>query len=740
MAVEEKVIVDVETKEKGTESTADKFSKLQTRIRETRIELQKAAEAGDQVQFNKLRADLDDLEDQLAATTIRSKNLTDTLSQIPGPLGDIAAQTGGALDQLKAFSNLTLSDLRTSVADFSQDLNTAFTTIGRVTGITKVYTVLNNALSASFIRLGLAEGTAAAGARAFAAALTATGIGAIIVGVGALVALFIQLSNAEENATVAADAYIESLNKQKEALDDLIDSRNTATNIEIARLKQAGATEDQINKVRLKNAENDLTLRKQAVDFIDQDLKKKNEELIVLEDQSKLRKVLSNTAGKEVGLRQELKKLDEARIDAVKNQQSAELNLENIKADIAERDRAREQEATDTILQQGQARKQQRLKDLEDISAAQRDAFLVTLEEQDAEEYAINEKYTILIGQAIRYGKDTTLLEEARLIELDKIRQKYTDKEKKSNEDKAKDILKRLEEFNKEEYDKELNALETRYALGLMLESQYQDALFNIKAKYAETDKELRDAELESLKFFMSQVKDYGKQYEAINAEIVQSYISLGENIATVFGRTAQLFEQGSTAAKVFGVLSVVANAASGIAQVIIKNQETQAAYNKTIGEGTAAIASGTIKLTNPLTAPLGVAELAAGKAAIATSIAGKASSRLNAGIQIGTIGATSAAQIAAILSAKKSDASVKTSGAGAGGSGGTTITGPAIGAPQVGAGAFAQQGTIAGIVAGAIQGGQSGGRPIRAYVVGNEITTQQQLERRIRAAARLGG
>jgi hypothetical protein len=38
MAVEEKVIVEVQTKESGTEDTAEKFSKLQTRIRETRIE------------------------------------------------------------------------------------------------------------------------------------------------------------------------------------------------------------------------------------------------------------------------------------------------------------------------------------------------------------------------------------------------------------------------------------------------------------------------------------------------------------------------------------------------------------------------------------------------------------------------------------------------------------------------------------------------------------------------------
>jgi hypothetical protein len=33
-----------------------------------------------------------------------------------------------------------------------------------------------------------------------------------------------------------------------------------------------------------------------------------------------------------------------------------------------------------------------------------------------------------------------------------------------------------------------------------------------------------------------------------------------------------------------------------------------------------------------------------------------------------------------------------------------------------------------------------SSNRPLRAYVVGNDITSEQQLQRRIRAAARLGG
>ena len=91
------------------------------------------------------------------------------------------------------------------------------------------------------------------------------------------------------------------------------------------------------------------------------------------------------------------------------------------------------------------------------------------------------------------------------------------------------------------------------------------------------------------------------------------------------------------------------------------------------------------------------------------------------------------------------------TSGGGAGGAGGVGSIGggaqaptpafanTAIGAPQVGA-AAGQTGTLANIVAGSINQNQSQVQPIRAYVIGNEVTTQQQLDRRISTAARLGG
>ena len=83
---------DVEVKVKVTggesaEKTGEKFTALNRQIRETKIALQQAAEAGDTVKFNKLKAQLDDLDDSLEKTTLQSKQFDDALAGLPGPAG-----------------------------------------------------------------------------------------------------------------------------------------------------------------------------------------------------------------------------------------------------------------------------------------------------------------------------------------------------------------------------------------------------------------------------------------------------------------------------------------------------------------------------------------------------------------------------------------------------------------------------------------------------------------------------
>lgn len=67
--------------------TGEAFQRVQRQIRDTRIELQKAAAAGDKVKFEELRGQLDELEEGLEKTNFKSQQFDDQLSALPGPAG-----------------------------------------------------------------------------------------------------------------------------------------------------------------------------------------------------------------------------------------------------------------------------------------------------------------------------------------------------------------------------------------------------------------------------------------------------------------------------------------------------------------------------------------------------------------------------------------------------------------------------------------------------------------------------
>lgn len=72
---------------KQNDETGDSFTKLQTQIRKTQVELQQAAAAGDKVKFKALRGQLDELEESLEKTKFQSSQFDDQLASLPGPAG-----------------------------------------------------------------------------------------------------------------------------------------------------------------------------------------------------------------------------------------------------------------------------------------------------------------------------------------------------------------------------------------------------------------------------------------------------------------------------------------------------------------------------------------------------------------------------------------------------------------------------------------------------------------------------
>jgi chemotaxis protein histidine kinase CheA len=97
-------VVDVQVKGEGSldnlnqtvDDTGQGFVRLQRQIKETNIELQRAASSGDKVKFNQLKKQLDDLEEGLEKVQFKSKQFDDQLSALPGPAG----QAGQAIKSI----------------------------------------------------------------------------------------------------------------------------------------------------------------------------------------------------------------------------------------------------------------------------------------------------------------------------------------------------------------------------------------------------------------------------------------------------------------------------------------------------------------------------------------------------------------------------------------------------------------------------------------------------------------
>jgi len=86
-------------------------------------------------QFDILRKKIGDTEDQIAKTTVKSKDFFGVLASLPGPVGQFGSSLLGVVDTLKVFSSFTFKDIKNSLGDIGDD----------VVEITENFTGLNKA-------------------------------------------------------------------------------------------------------------------------------------------------------------------------------------------------------------------------------------------------------------------------------------------------------------------------------------------------------------------------------------------------------------------------------------------------------------------------------------------------------------------------------------------------------------------------------------------------------------------
>ena len=350
-------------------------------------------------------------------------------------------------------------------------------------------------------------------------------------------------------------------------------------------------------------------------------------------------------------------------------------------------------------------RLEEEAKNLDAANKVLTEAYIATLEQRDQEIFkagqAQNERLLALEKAGIK--DKSSVLEQGRL-EIAAINKKYDDEEAKKIEEKKKkddeDAIKAAEK-DKEKIDKkrqdDLLGLDTQLQFD-NLSFQQRKALIDEKERVLLSDKELTENQRTSIqKAASAERKNIDMAELDAKAEIQNAYIDLA-------GQFGSLLQQIAGKNKKIAIAGIIIEQAASIGRIIantaVANAKAVAAFPVTFGQPFVTI--------NTISAALGIASTIAGAA--------------------------------------KSISQINSSDSGAAGGGGASLprsSGASVSAPTVASATAPQiQGTAAATPGAQIADTLSAasGKPVKAYVVSGDVSSQQALDRRTSNAATFGG
>lgn len=249
---------------KSLEIAGQETMKVTQQIRLLKAELAKGSLSAKE--FEIVASKVGELEDGLAKTKARSGDLLTTLQLVPGPIGEISSKLNGTIALLKTFSGFKLKDLKFQLKETLDDVKDIATAFGKATGITKIYTTLNNALAQSFVKVGIGEQAAATGAKAFSAALVTTGVGILVVALGMAVNALMDFASSSDEAEQQQKELGDQIARVNTLLDmDMADAARRQK-VRLAELRASGASEKTIREQGVKDLKENLNLTSAALD------------------------------------------------------------------------------------------------------------------------------------------------------------------------------------------------------------------------------------------------------------------------------------------------------------------------------------------------------------------------------------------------------------------------------------------------------------------------------------------
>ena len=517
-------------------------------LRELKKQLKETA-AGSQ-EFINLQRQIDDVGDSLTTARAGAGNFADVLGKLPGPIGAIGGQLGGTITTLKQFSGIKLNNIQASFVELGNDITDIAKGFMDLTGITKVYTTLNTFLSKSFIAVGIGETAAAAGAKAFAAALTATGIGAIVVALGLLIANWDKVTDAITGATAESKTYEEAQAAVTKELTDfnkkLIDVQGSFKAAREGTISKKDALQqynDTLGKTigyagSLEQAEElmaantpviieGIKLRTQANVFYAKSAEAAAKAISGEGVEPTFWQTVGDyitSGGNQIGfIVNQSETLGKNYAELNKNQTTFAAEGDKLTAQAIENDKklkkglAKPPDFKPTVKASNNA--------LEEIKKGLEDARLTLLSEQARELEQVRIKYDELAAKAKKYGKDTTIIEQAREKENTTIRDKFAKQELERLDKVAKEAKDAADKILQDKLNSESLALDLRAAKGEISETEYQEKIYEIRKKYATSDDELIKAEIDREKYKNEQKKLTAEEERGIIALRLQSQI-----------------------------------------------------------------------------------------------------------------------------------------------------------------------------------------------------------------------
>lgn len=605
----QKVQIKFDIDNKDLDIVSGKVLTLQQQIKILKQEIQKPGYSPKELDI--LRSKLADTEDQFKATKTRSGDLITSLQLIPGPIGEIASKLNGTISLFKQFGSFNLSDLKFQFKETLNDIKDVGSAILKATGIQKLWTVATNALSTAFVRLGAAQTTAAVAARALAGAIAATGIGLLVIALSTAISKLMEYASNTKRAEKANDDFTASLQRMNQNLDDVIQNVKDQGEIRLLEAKKAGRGESELQKIREDNLKKEIKAIEEALGekgkFREQEMNLVKDNNLTTEqlEQQTLELTKSRNAA--------ARRLTTAKIELRKLELQGEIDANQREEELAEQKKTRGEKAAKDATELAAKQKKERDEQLAGIKALGQAALDAINKQKEEEEKRLqlrrdfNKKVRDLYNELYTDEKDRrrAALKAAEQDELEAFEKeakaagasaeeigkiKYAIKEKyrnlykqqrqeevndaiKSDEEERSKRLRLLElqgqglvegtrayyqnrtEIINETEQAELAQLQTDYNNKKLTKEQFEQAETDLSAKYAKARKDIKQQELAAV----------GKMVSAS----IDALGGLTNALAGALDEEAKTSKSAFEKRKKLQVATAIMSAASGIVNIL---------------------------------------------------------------------------------------------------------------------------------------------------------------------------